>query len=267
MNTEQALALYEREMLVDQVRSTVDLRMRHLNDLRKVHGDLIRVTYRDLVNYLTDERRLRLKPESRKSIRASLRSFYQWAYSEGIIKADPAYPLKKIPVPKTEARKATDEQVRVGLDVVGLSDRDRAVILLARHGCLRRAEIAALPVSSRHGSHLIVKGKGSKERMVPLTDELLEALKTLEVDGRTVYFPGYKGRHVTPETVWKIVKDHVGINTHSLRHAGATAAYKATHDIRAVQELLGHSNVSTTQRYVHVNEDELRAAAMGTALR
>lgn len=266
MKTEAALAMYERELLVSLARSSVDLRVRHMNDLRKVHGDLLKVTYRDLVNYITDERRLALKPESRKSIRASLRAFYQWAYAEGLIKSDPAYPLKKINVPPTEARKATDEQVKHGLALDGLSDRDRAVIMLARNGCLRRAEIANLPVAARIGDQLTVKGKGSKERVVPLTDDLLAVLVHLEADGRTFYFPGYKGTPITPETVWKIVKDNVKVNTHSLRHAGATASYKATHDIRAVQKLLGHSSVATTQRYVHVDAAELRAAAMGTAI-
>lgn len=266
MNTDEALRLYEREMLVAQGRSTVNLRIRHLTDLRRVHGNLLKVTYRDLVNYLTDDRRLGLKPETRKSIRSSLRSFYAWAYTEGLVKSDPAYPLKRIPVPTTKARKATDEQMRAALFTEGLTARDEAMIRLARNGCLRRAEIAGLPVSSRKGDVLIVKGKGRKERVVPLSDELIALLSGLETDGREFYFPGYKGKPVTPETVWRVVKDHVGINTHALRHAGATAAYRATHDIRAVQELLGHSNVATTQRYVHVDEDELRAAAMGTAI-
>lgn len=266
VNTETALARYRRALLVSHAESTVDLRLRHMGDLRKLHPDLLKVTYYDLVDYLTDERRLALKPESRKSIRASLRSFYQWAYAERLVKSDPAYPLTKIPVPSSEARKATDEQVSAGLNVEGLTDRDRAMILLARLGCLRRAEIASLRPSARTGDVLIVKGKGSKERMVPLAPELVASLEALETDGREFYFPGYKGKPVTPETVWKVVRSHVGINTHALRHAGATAAYRSTRNLRSVQEFLGHANVATTQRYVHVNEDELRAAAMGTAL-
>lgn len=244
----------------------MDLRMRHMADLRKVHSDPLKVTYHDLLDYLTDERRLGLKPETRKSIRASLRAFYSWAYSERLVKSDPAYPLAKIPVPSQEARQATDEQMKTGLALEGLSDRDRAVILLARLGCLRRSEIANLRTSNRTGARLIVTGKGGKQRPVPLPTVLLDALVALEGPEVTFYFPGYKGKPITPETVWKIVKTHVGINTHALRHAGATAAYRSTHNLRSVQELLGHSNVATTQRYVHVNEDELRAAAMGTAI-
>lgn len=263
MKTEQALARYEREMLVSRAASTVGLRMGHLNDLRKLYPDLLKVTYADLVDYLTDPRRLGLRPESRKSIRSSLRSFYSWAFKSGAIKTDPAYPLEAIKVPRSEARKATDEQVKANLDDV--SPRDRAVILLARFGCLRRAEIANLHTSARHGRFLIVHGKGDKDRRVFLPPALLDALVALEGDEPGWYFPGRGGRPIAPESVWRIVKEHVGMNTHSLRHAGATAAFKATKDLRAVQELLGHTNVATTQRYVHVDEDELIAASMGTA--
>lgn len=266
MNTETAIARYERHLLVNRKQSTAQLRIGHLEALRQVYPDLLKVTYTDLVDYITDRRRLALKPESRKSIRASLRSFYAWAYTSGLIKADPAYPLEKITVPRKEARQATNDQVKTALALEHLSDRDRAVILLARLGCLRRAEIANLHTSNRKGSILHVTGKGDKERVVPLPPQLLEALTVLEGDEEGFYFPGYKGEPIRPETVWRIVRDNVHVNTHSLRHAGATAAFRATRDIRSVQELLGHSNVATTQRYVHVNEDELLAAAMGTAI-
>lgn len=264
MNTETALARYEREQLVSRNASTVRLRMGHLADLRKVHPNLLRVTYDDLVDYLTDGRRKALKPESRKSIRSSLRSFYAWAYKRGLIKVDPAYPLEAIKVPHAEPRKATDDQVTANLDA--MSDRDRAVVLLARLGCLRRAEIANLPRSARRGRILIVHGKGDKDRTVPLPPQLADALTALEVGDSEFYFPGRGDRPISPETVWRVVREHVGINTHALRHAGATAAFRSTRNIRAVQELLGHTNVATTQRYVHVDEDELLAAAMGTAL-
>lgn len=266
MNTETALARYEREMLVSRNPSTVRLRIGHLNDLRRVHPELLKVTYLDLVYYITDERRRALKAESRKSIRSSLRSFYSWAFKSGLIKVDPAYPLEAIKVPKTEARNATNEQVTAGLAAEDLSPRDRAVILLARIGCLRRAEIANLHTSARTGHMLIVKGKGEKERPVPLPPILFDALVALEGPEPGWYFPGRGGNPIAPESVWRIVRGHVGINTHALRHAGATASFRATRNIRAVQELLGHTNVATTQRYVHVDEDELLAAAMGTAI-
>lgn len=265
VDTQTALKRYEREQLVALAASTVALRMGHLNDLKKVHPDLLKVTYDNLVDYLTDDRRKALKPESRKSIRASLRSFYSWAYVRRLIKVDPAYPIKTIKVPHSEARQATDQQVKAGLE--GASDRDRAVILLARLGCLRRAEIANLPVAARRGNVLVVHGKGDKDRNVPLPPDLFDVLTALEEDGREFYFPNKQGKPIDVSTVWRIVHDRVKINTHALRHAGATASFRSTSNIRAVQTLLGHSNVATTQRYVHVDEAELQAAAMGTAIR
>ena len=71
---------------------------------------------------------------------------------------------------------------------------------------------------------------------------------------------------IHPQALNKIITRATGCNPHSLRHAGATAAYEGTHDLRAVQEMLGHVSLVTTQRYVHVRADQIRAAAAATSL-
>lgn len=80
------------------------------------------------------------------------------------------------------------------------------------------------------------------------------------------YFPGRFGGALHPMSVNKIITRHTGWNPHSLRHAGATAAYNSTRDMRAVQLMLGHASLATTQRYLHVDEDGMHAAALGTSL-
>ena len=119
----------------------------------------------------------------------------------------------------------------------------------------------------RNGDVLTVLGKGDKERFVDANDPLLVALRTLEQEQPYgFYFPGDTGGHLHPQSVHKIIKRVTGWNPHSLRHAGATAAYRATLDLRAVQELLGHGSLATTQRYLHVTNEARRRAAHATVL-
>lgn len=101
--------------------------------------------------------------------------------------------------------------------------------------------------------------------MVPANDDLLDALFKLErTHGDGYYFPGRYGGHMHPQSVNKIITRKTGWNPHSLRHAGATAAYLATGDLRAVQMLLGHSSIATTQRYLNIGIDSVRRVAAAT---
>lgn len=245
---------------------TVRLRVGYLRVLAADHPDLLAVEFQDLEQYLAD-RRSTHKAETRKSMRASFRVFYAWAYSEGLIPADPSFKLAPVRVPQTIPRMAPDDVVLAAVDRA--KPIERAIVLLGRLGCLRRAEIATLHMRDRDGSHLRVTGKGEKQRRVPCPPELLTALHELEqTQPFGFYFPGTGADgHIHVDTVHRVITDLTGWNPHSLRHAGATAAFRTTRNLRAVQELLGHSTIATTERYVHVDEDELWAAAMGTGFR
>ena len=97
-----------------------------------------------------------------------------------------------------------------------------------------------------------------------MTNNALSALER-DLDG-VLAFPGRFGGHMHPQSLNKVITRVTGCNPHSLRHAAATAAYEGTHDLRAVQEFLGHSSLETTQRYLHVRADQIRAAASATSL-
>lgn len=244
---------------------TIAQRVRHIEQLA-THHDLLAVTETDLINWLA-ARRDTHSAEARKSMRSSFRRFYKWAHKNGLIEHDPSIDLEPVRVPKTVARIAPDSDIQAALITADL--HTSAMILLARYACLRLSEITTLHTRHRVGDILTITGKGGKQRYVPANDALLAVLLQLESEqGRGYYFPGVGANpylHYT--TVERKIQRATGWNPHSLRHAGATAAYEATGDLRAVQEFLGHASLATTERYLHTSLDKIRRVAAGTTFR
>lgn len=244
--------------------TTIRLRVEHIHQLERIHPRIFAVTERDLEAYMASK--YNQAAETRKSIRSSLNKFYKWATKAGYVTVNPTLDLDPIHVPRLIPKLAPDDDVQVAL--IGATPHETGMILLGRLACLRLTELTTLHANHRENDLLRVTGKGSKQRMVPINDALMPVLLELErINGGGYYFPGRFGGHMHPQAVHKIIIRRTGWNPHSLRHAGATAAYRATRDLRAVQELLGHSSLKTTERYLHVGLDEVRAAAAGTALR
>ena len=244
--------------------STIELRIRHVRSFEAVHRNLLTATSPELEEYLARFRGN--SAEYRKSIRSSLCKFYGWAYKHGYVDRNPADILDPIHIPRLIPRLAPDDDIQLSL--VGAPDHESGMILLGRLACLRLTELSSLHERHREKDLLRVTGKGAKMRMVPINDDLMPILLRLErVNGGGYYFPGRFGGHMHPQAVNKIITRRTGWNPHSLRHAGATAAYRSTRDLRAVQELLGHASLQTTQRYLHVGMDEVRAAAAGTSMK
>lgn len=253
-----------RNQLIAAGRSTgtVKQRILHVQHFSRAH-DLIAATEDDLSAYLASKADTHAA-ESRKAIRASLRSFYTWAHRRGYTSSNPAAELEAISIPRTIARTAPDDDLQAALITATLEQQ--AMIMLARFGCLRLNELTTLHMSQRRGDLLHIIGKGGKHRYVPINPELMNVLLQLERHhGGGYYFPGRFAGYMHPTAVGKIVTRLTGWNPHSLRHAGATAAYNATGDLRAVQELLGHASLETTQRYLHTSLPQLRAVAAATA--
>jgi integrase/recombinase XerC len=243
---------------------TVKLYLSRLGMFRRWHPDLLMVTTQDLEGFLA-ARRSTLAAETRKTYRSAFRSYYQWAFTMGLIDSDPAYLLRSVPIPATVPRIAPDDAVQMACLRAPLEHQ--AMILLGRLACLRLAEITSLHTKHREGDLLRVTGKGEKQRMVPINQQLMVVLLKLEREqGPGFYFPGRTTGHLHNATVASKIRQWTGYNPHSLRHAGATAAYESSRDLRAVQMLLGHSSLATTQRYLHVGMDAVRMAAAGTML-
>lgn len=241
---------------------------------REIGGHPNAVTEDDLVTWLACYPDW--KPETRRSHRAALCGFFEWAYKFGRVVEDPARDLPSFPVGVAAPRPADDYAWRTALEAADL--RETLMLRLAGEVGLRRAEVARVHtrdlVGGLSGAQLIVHGKGNKKRTVPLSQGLADLIR-LGAEGHTPgasptgwLFPDGFGGHLSPTYVGILVSRLLpdGLTMHTLRHRAATRAYRGTRNIRAVQQLLGHSSLATTARYTQVDDDEVRAAMMAAAL-
>ncbi|BDZ38077.1 tyrosine-type recombinase/integrase [Microbacterium suwonense] len=267
MNNIQLIDQYKIWLLAsDRSDATVRLRLRDIRKLAEQH-ELTTITEDELTEILAAHRHH--APETRKSLTGSWRLFFTWAHRRGHRPDNPTTQLQKIRIPAPSPRVAPDDDIRQAL--TRATPQQRALILLARGGWMRLSEIASLHTNNRHGQELHIIGKGRKPRIIAMNAEVATALDTLEHEqGPGYYFPRRIQRgnlpHLHPVSVNKIITRVTGWNPHSLRHAGATAAWKQTHDLRAIQAMLGHASLVTTQRYVHITGDDLATVAAASRL-
>lgn len=248
---------------VGRPQTTIKLRSYQLRRFAATMGlDPWAATTDDLVTYLGMHE---WSGDTKRSTRAGLRGFYAWARSTGRIDDDPSLGLGQVRGRIGTPRPAPELAVRGALS--GPDARIRLMVALAAQAGLRCREIALVRSSDVRrdllGFSLLVHGKGDKERVVPIPDRL--AYDIADIDGWA--FPGQVDGHLSPAYVSKLVSEALpeGITAHMLRHRYASRAYAAERDIRAVQELLGHSSVATTQIYTAVDSDALRRAARNAA--
>lgn len=176
----------------------------------------------------------------------------------------------------TEATAATAVPRRTGVDDTlggAVARRDAALLELLYGSGLRIAEATALDVDDLDlsRSRVVVSGKGGRQRTVPLSEPAVHCLRRWLADGRAALatdltpagavFLNRRGRRLTPRDARRIVDRRASAPTHphALRHTFATHLLDGGADLRVVQELLGHSDVATTQRYTHVSKERLRA--------
>ena len=228
---------------------------------------------------------------------AAARTFLRYLHREGVIDGDPgaliATPRRELRMP---AHLSEDEMTRLiaaASDDTPLGRRDRAILELFYASGLRLGELVGLDVEDANLSARMVRvlGKGGKQRIVPFNTSAATALRTYLKDrGRIVaagqtgagrsgrvrvgrqektrdpLFVNYRGTRLTVRSVDRLVRRYVaacsarmGISPHALRHSFATHLLQRGADLRAIQELLGHARLATTQRYTHVNAAQLLA--------
>lgn len=209
--------------------------------------------------------------ETRRSYRTTIRRFFNWAYRKGHLNIDLTYSLPRVkarrPMPRPTPEAVRDE----ALAVAAVDARLALMLAMADHG-MRRSEVAVSATSDLivEGPSLVVHGKGNKRRVIPITEKLATLIAagaaghTPGASAKGYLFPGNDDGHLSPRWVGTLCSRAMpGIWTmHSLRHRTATRAYTATHDIVAVQQLLGHDSVATTQMYTLVEEDRVRLAML-----
>lgn len=217
-------------------------------------------------------------PATQRRTLAAIRSFYSFLVGDDIIVKNPTDGIAKPKLPERLTRALRVEQVghvmlsqrvREGLRAEFFNRRDRSLFLLAFSTGLRRAELSSIRLDAVNFTErsINVVGKGNKERVVFFDPETAEVLKHyLEVrpDSAFLFCTG-AGRQLCLRQVWVIVKEafkRAGVagSTHTLRHSFGTHLYRSGADIHTVQRLLGHESISVTQRYVHLDRDDLKAA-------
>lgn len=211
------------------------------------------------------------RPATRRSYRGSLRTFYGWGRDRGYVLVSPAHALPPVKMPRALPNPLPEDHY--DLATLMAPNEILIAILLAGNCGLRRGEIARARREHLQrdlvGWHLVVVGKGGHERHVPVPDDLAALIGARPVGWLFPSpAPGHEGRHVTPGCMGKWICRYLpeDFTTHSLRHRCATIALDITRDIRAVQELLGHASVATTQLYTLVRDDRIRAAVNAASL-
>jgi integrase/recombinase XerC len=200
--------------------------------------------------------------ETRRGYRNTAASFFAWARRADLLSTNPAAELPHIRAAVPAPRPAPDAAWFAAL--VAAEPRVRLMMRLAAEAGLRRAEIAQVHrrdlTTGPIGASLLVHGKGGKIRVVPVSDDLAAAIAS----AAGWLFPGDDEGHLSPRWVGKLIAatlpDHW--TAHTLRHRFATRAYRGSRNLRAVQVLLGHSSVATTERYTAVDANEVRAAML-----
>lgn len=223
------------------------------------------ITLEQLVGYMASLERL--GASARRTPRQALRGFYSWGRLVGRWDDNPAAHLPTIKSPRGVPRPAPEHSVKIGLRE--RDQRTRLMIRLAVGAGLRCREICQVRtddvVADLIGHSLIVRGKGDNQRTVPISDELAIELRR---HGEGFVFPGRIDGHLSPARVSELISEALppGVTAHQLRHRYGTRAFQlGGRDILAVQRLLGHAYVSTTQVYVDVDDDAVRRAALAAA--
>ena len=247
--------------------------------LQKQKKELLTVEETDLHGYFAYQHS-KLRPSSQCRALASLRRFYQLALRVGKIAQDPTLkldPPKRAPrFPKTLSEADVEALLHAANVETPLGLRDRAMLEVLYASGLRVSELVSLKVAQVSLDMGVVRilGKGGKERLVPLGEEALAWIKRYLAEshpallqGRTsdALFVTYQGEAMTRQAFWYLIKRYAkkaipgkALSPHTLRHAFATHLINHGADLRVVQLLLGHADISTTQIYTHVARERLK---------
>lgn len=232
---------------------------------------LMNATATDIQNYLSN---LPDKPSSIARKASALRGFYKFLMLEKIITQNPTTNLE---LPKREhnlPKFLSPHEIELLISSAGdikTATRLRAMIELLYASGLRVSELCELPMTGILGNKLLIHGKGAKERLVPMHDAAIHALNKWldargDIDSKYVFPSRGKTGHITRDAFFKLIKkcavlsgiDPKRVSPHVLRHSFASHLLAGGANLRAIQTMLGHEDISTTQIYTHVMPEKLK---------
>ena len=241
---------------------------------KKISTSMIRKFLENLHNQKTQNSSIARKV-------STLRAFCKFLCEQNILTENPVKLIRSPKIRQKIPQHLTVEECVILIESPDLSQprgyRDRAILELLYACGLRVSELSELNVSDINfkESIVLVKGKGKKERLVPFGQHCHEALKDCidernvlnladSIDSPSPVFLNHLGTRITPRSVGRIIKKYLQksgllqkISPHGLRHSFATHLLNSGADLRSIQELLGHKNLSTTQRYTHLSVGHL----------
>jgi len=256
--------------------NTIDAYRRDLENFADITGkNLLSEVDRTVINgYVRELRERKLAPTSIIRKVASLRGFFKWAAATGVIEKNPASTLEQPKVPKRLPKVVSVKEIEELLHS-NLTPIQHAILELLYSCGLRVSELVNLKINDIDLSSKYVRcfGKGSKERIIPIGETAKNIVKVY-LPQRDLLIKKYNldtkrllildnGRFVTRQDVYSFIHEqgkliHKNISPHTLRHSFATHLLENGADLRIVQELLGHSDVSTTQLYTHISKKRLK---------
>jgi len=258
------------------------------NDLKKFAAflkqeklELKAVNKQVILDFLTVQTEAHLANATILRLVTSLRKFFQYLVEEGYLENDPMLlidtPKKKATLPEVLVPSEVEQLLKTPNTNQVLGLRDRAILEVMYATGLRVSEIINLKLADLHLELGIIQtiGKGQKERLVPIGDVAIKWVEAylkksrpkLVKQKRNPYlFVNFHGNQLTRQGIWKNLKAHVkkagidkNVTPHTLRHSFATHILENGADLRIVQELLGHADISTTQLYTHLSKQRLSA--------
>lgn len=247
------------------------------NFLEKNLLTLLDITEEQIMDYLWERKLLKKSTATIFREQEAIKGFYKFLFTEGHISQNPAAQLKSPKIEKYLPDTLTIEEVEKLLEAADLTKlkgiRDKAILETLYATGMRASELTELKISDVNLDVGFTKclGKGSKERIVPIGSKAIEAIKSyLSVRTKinnNFLFMNPSGKKISRIAVWKIIRKYaqkIGIpsgkkiSPHTLRHSFASHILERGADLRTIQEMLGHSSISTTQIYTHIDKKFLK---------
>src|SRR6187455_357653 len=241
---------------------------------------IIKTTRADLLGFIAWRVEAGARPRSTARQLSSFRRFFRYFVREGVLRDDPTAQIAMPKIGRSLPKSLTEEEVEslLGAPVIGdpLGHRDRTMLEVLYATGLRVSELVNLKLIQVNLNQGVLKivGKGNRERMIPLGEEAVQWIQQflqgprveILLERQTDFlFPTRRGDRMTRQAFWHIIKRYArkagvskDLSPHTLRHAFATHLLNHGADLRVVQMLLGHSDLSTTQIYTHVARERLK---------
>ncbi|MDD2437101.1 MAG: site-specific tyrosine recombinase XerD [Massilibacteroides sp.] len=256
-----------------------------LNYLESERKDYKSISYPDLQHFVASLRDLGIHPRSQARIISGIKSFYRFLVLDDYITADPTELLESPKIGMKLPEVLTVAEINKILDSIDLSkaegQRNRAILEVLYSCGLRVSELTSLRYSDVYfeEAFIRVEGKGSKQRLVPISDTAIREIKKYLYDRNQIsvkkgfediLFLSRRGTALSRIMVFHVIKQQTelagvkkNVSPHTFRHSFATHLLEGGANLRAIQEMLGHENIVTTEIYTHIDREFLRREILG----